>query len=124
MTHDEPSDDALTERFAASRARDAMHAPPFERVIRGRTVQRISRTWTRVAIVSGAMALVLVALARRHPEPQAERTPLIAFTAGSLRVPTDFLLDQAASLRADAMPSIGAVDWSPLPNTTASPRRN
>ena len=111
-------DEALSQKFAAERAQDEARTPLFERVVRGRSCTP-ARRWTQAAFAVCAFALLAVAFARMRAPATTRSTPLIAFTPGELRVPTDFLLDQAASLRVDAMPSIGAVDWSPLPNDNA-----
>lgn len=111
-------DDTLAERFATSRAQDEASTPHFERVVRGRS-RATSRGWSGAAFACGAVALLVVAIVRVRTQSIERTPPLIAFTAGELRVPTDFLLDQAASLRADAMPTIGTVDWSPLSNDNA-----
>lgn len=128
MTPIEPDDDSLLRQFAEWREADMARTPAFARVEAGRPRVRV-RTWQRPALAFASVALVVVAVVRwRAPSAEVASTQ-IAFTAGSLRVPTDFLLDQVASVRAGQVPTIGSVDWYPLlvddaPTTTAPRRRN
>ena len=128
MTRLEPDDTSLTRRFAEWRASEDARTPAFERVAAGRSRAR-GRSWRRPVLAFAALALVAVSIARWRAPSAEIASPQIAFTAGSLRVPTDFLLDQAASVRAGQVPNIGSVDWYPLlvddaPTTTAPRRRN
>lgn len=126
MTRKDHDDDALDEHFAAWRRQDAVRAPSFERVVRGRE-RATRRTWTRAAFACASVALIAVAIMWARTPWSAHGAGQIAFTAGSLRVPTDFLLDQVASLNANPMPTIGTVDWYPLSRidttVTTDPRR-
>ncbi len=126
MTPTEPDDTTLARRFAEWREEESVRTPAFERVV---AAPRRSRAgaWQRPTLVFAAMTVVAIAIVRGRAPSTAGAVPEIAFTAGTLRVPTDFLLDQVASVRAGEVPTIGSVDWYPLPvddaPTTIAPRR-
>ena len=117
MTDHDDSD--LAAQFAALRSTEDPRTPPFERVVRGRT-RRLSSMGARVVYAALAAALIAIVFSRFRESALPSARPPLAFAAGSLRMPTDFLLDQAASLQTAAMPAIGAVDWSPLDTVDAS----
>jgi len=102
----------LERLFLDARAEDERYAPSLATVIRPRaTIRRYS--WPRLAVVLAMLALAAVGV-WRFATPNAPKL-VIAFTAGEMRVPTDYLLDMAAYPRAGEIPRIGASDWFPLP---------
>lgn len=126
-SHDHDDRD-LAARFADTRARDAASAPAFTRVLAGRARRRGPR-WLVPAFALGALAVVAVALASWREAQRPDAPPAFAIVPGIMRVPTDYFLDVATSVRAGELPSIGSVDWYPLvpadaDPTTDSRRRN
>jgi hypothetical protein len=117
----------LRGRFAELRAKEAGVAPPFSRVVAGRPARRGGR-WLVPAMALGAVAIFAVALATWRRAPADDVPPEFALVPGSMRVPTDYFLDLATTMRADEIPTIGSVDWYPLVSESArvkdSRRRN
>lgn len=126
-SHDHDDRD-LAARFAEARARDTASAPAFHRVLAGRARRRW-HPWLVPAFALGALTVVAVALSTWRTAQRPDAPPAFAIVPGEMRVPTDYFLDVAITVRAGELPSIGAVDWYPLvpadaDPTTDSRRRN
>jgi len=114
-----PSDRDLEERFAAERAADERGVPSFARVVSTRS-SRAPVSCLRLALAAAFVVAVAVGTWRL----MTSNEPVIAFTPGDMRVPTDFLLETMSYPRAGEIPRIGASDL--LPTLTADgsdPRR-
>ena len=128
MTKLDQEDEVLGERFAAWRVQDSARVPGFERVVRGRE-RAPSRVWRRAVFAFAAAGLITVGVLWTRTPSSVHGPGTLAFTPGSLRVPTDFLLDQVVTLDVGAVPAIGDVNWYPLSRTdttvtTKTSRRN
>ena len=107
--------------FRDARAADERHTPSFARVLSQR---RTAARAPRLRFAMAAVVVVLAALVVWRLTAPNERTPVIAFTPGEMRVPTDYLLDMATYPRAGEIPRIGASDWFPLPVSGAASTDN
>lgn len=108
---DQLHDDEFEEVFHRARARDTAWTPSFERVLARRPAVR-RRPWVLAVGAVAAVALVAVGVVRSRPRRTVE--PPFAITVGSLRMPTDFLLDIAGAETLRTVPSFGrADDWFP-----------
>lgn len=126
MTRFDGDDERLAERFGAWRAAEKGRVPRMDRML-AHERRPAGRAWRGAALAFGTVALAsLVIMTSRTPAPDVSPGEF-AVSAMLLRGPTDFLLDQAAGLRAGAIPEIGSVDWYPLASPAASrtdaPRR-
>ena len=98
--------------FRAARARDTAWTPGFHRVLNRRPTPR-RRPWllgVGALVAASALVAVVMVRARTHRDAVAPFT----ITVGSLRMPTDFLLDIAGAETLRSVPSIGrSDDWFP-----------
>lgn len=101
----------LAERFRALRDAERSAAPSLDRVLSPR--RRTVPIWIP-AVAAAGLLLAVWAVQRTTPPPQP--TLVVQFVPGVLRMPTDFLLDQAAGPRAGDIPRIGDVDAYGLPS--------
>ena len=102
----------LERLFRDARTEEERHAPSFTTVLRPRsTTPRSARL--QVALAFAVLVVIAVGV-WRLAAPNAPRV-VIAFTAGEMRVPTDYLLDMATYPRAGEIPRIGPSEWFPLP---------
>ena len=108
----EQHDRDLEQRFDAARSHDARRAPAFAQVVAAR---RETRRAPRTALVMALAAVILAAVALWRAAAPDEPRLEIAFTAGDMYVPTDYLLDMMSFPRAGEVPRIGASDWYPIP---------
>ena len=95
------SDRDLEQRFAAERAADERAVPAFGRVIAARP-SAARASWIRVAIAAVVIVSAVVGTWRGLTPKQ----PIIAFTPGDMRVPTDYLLETLSYPRAGEIPRI------------------
>lgn len=107
-------EDDLRQLFREARNRDAAWTPGFERVL-ARTPRPRRRTGWVLAAAAAAAVVMVVAVRGRTRQPE----PAFVFTAGDLRMPTDFLLDIAGAETLRSVPPIGRTDeWFPLDSDT------
>jgi hypothetical protein len=105
-------DQDLERLFEEARERDGRRVPSFVQVLERR---RETKHRPRTALVIAIAAVILAAIAIwRYATPNEPKLE-IAFTAGEMYVPTDYLLDMMHVPRAGEVPRIGAADWYPLP---------
>lgn len=119
MTDFDDPDRELRRRFAELRASESTATPPLARVMAGRPARRARRVWRGAAVVLGTAAAITVAIVLEREDGRSTPTavaPAFAFAAtpGSMRVPTDFLLEAVPMPRAGDVPAIGEIDWSLL----------
>jgi hypothetical protein len=113
------SDRDLEQRFSAARAADERLVPSFPCVLAARR-QRAPVLTIRVAITAAIVAAVAVASWRL----MTPNEPIIAFSAGDMRVPTDVLLETLSYPRAGDIPHIGTSDLlTPLADDASDTRR-
>ncbi len=121
MMTDDNEDQDLEATFRAARARDTAWTPGFHRVLTRQPPTR-RRPWgVGLGALLTAAALVAVVVVRTRTHRQAEAP--FTITVGSLRMPTDFLLDIAGAETLRTVPAIGrSDDWFPnLPGAKGHP---
>ena len=109
---DQQDQDELHRVFHAARERDAAWTPTFERVRSRRPAIRRRSSWVLAvgAVAAAALVTMVVVRSRSHRTPE----PPFTITVGSLRMPTDFLLDVAGVDPLGTVPAIGRTDdWFP-----------
>lgn len=99
----------LERRFAEVRAAEERSVPPFARVIAKRPAGA-PVSWSRVALAAVVVIALSVGTWRLVSRPNA---PVVAFTPGDMRMPTDFLLETLNYPRAGEIPQIGTSDLLP-----------
>jgi hypothetical protein len=103
----------LEHRFLDARAADAHRVPSFASVLAPRHAQHRRLRLRFVLALAAGVALAAAGIWRLST-PNAP-APVLAFTPGDMRVPTDYLLDLATYPRAGEIPRIGDADWYPIP---------
>jgi hypothetical protein len=124
------TDDArdLLDIFRAARAVERPDAPPFRRVVEGRSPNtRRRRALVPGLLLAGGAIAVVVAMTRLGRTPDSSRELELARRVMAWRSPTEFLLPASQSGLLSSVPRIGAAPpGSPLealdPGNTLGPR--
>lgn len=99
----------LERRFAEARAAEERGVPSFGRVVAKRP-SPAPVSWSRVVLAAAVLMFVAAGTWRLAAKPNA---PVVAFTPGDMRVPTDFLLETLSYPRAGDIPRIGTSELVP-----------
>lgn len=107
-------DEDLRERFQRARMAERAETPGFRRVLSRRVPAARTRPLATLVVASAIVAMIAVMSSQRSERRGEETMETIDASLGSLRVPSDFLLDVLGSETLRSVPSIGPSDsWFP-----------